>query len=239
MPAVTATAARDGRMKKVVGVSRLATSTRAGTSRERRTLVMTTPMKMSNPVQVPPVITWMKVSRYRLLLTKAAIRTRGGMTPMAKLQRSSRLVYGGSVEGRARNVEGSEVSVAGPGSMESPDRTRPPARVKNCPAPAQGTGLPEKPKCRAALYQQAPARSMRPRRARFQVVSALPQLPTPDCHRAGRNGRESEGGRPVVTVVSLMLRRAARQFARPPVWHGRRRSRPAWRQPSRVRKSAP
>jgi hypothetical protein len=36
-----------------------------------------------------------------------------------------------------------------------------------------------------------------------------------------------------VTVVSLMLRRAARQFARPTVWHGRRRSRPAWRQPSR------
>src|SRR5450759_2040950 len=144
MPAVTATAARDGSMKKVVGVSRLATSTRAGTSRERMTRVMTTPMKRSNPVQVPPVITWMKVSRYRLLLAKAAIRTRGGMTPMAKLQRSSRLVNGGSVEGRERRLDGSEGSVAGPGCTGSPDRTRPQTRwSRTAGRPYRGPGCPK------------------------------------------------------------------------------------------------
>jgi len=98
-------------MKNVVGVSRLATSTLVGRSSERMILVMTTPMKMSNPVQVPPVITWTKVSRYRLFPARAAISARGGMTPMAKLQRSSLLVYGGSVEG--------------PGCTGPPDRVTP------------------------------------------------------------------------------------------------------------------
>lgn len=48
LPEVTATAAMDRRMKKVVGVSRLAASTLAGMSSERMAFVMTTPMKMSN-----------------------------------------------------------------------------------------------------------------------------------------------------------------------------------------------
>src|SRR5450759_210362 len=129
MPAVTATAAKDGIMKNVVGVSRLATSTRAGMSSERMTLDMTRPMKRSNPVQVPPVITWMKISRNLRFNARAATRTIGGITPMAKLQRSSAHVYGGSVEGGAVRAEASAGSVEGPGCTGGLlVVTRPPAR---------------------------------------------------------------------------------------------------------------
>src|ERR1035437_8785036 len=107
MPAVTATAAKDGIMTNVAGVSRLAPAARAGMPSERMPLDMTRPRKRANPVQVPPVITWMKISRNLLFNARAATRTTGGITPMAKLQRSSAHVYGGSVEGGAVRAEAS------------------------------------------------------------------------------------------------------------------------------------
>jgi hypothetical protein len=56
----------DGRMKKVAGVGRLARSTRAPLSRDRRTRHITRPLDRSNPVHVRPTITWTNVSKNRL-----------------------------------------------------------------------------------------------------------------------------------------------------------------------------
>src|ERR1051326_6184359 len=95
MPEVMATAASDGRMKNVVGVRRLATSTRAGTSRARRTRLITMPMYRSKPVQVPPVMTCTNCSRNRLWRAIAATRTKGGRAAKAKLQRSRPMADGG------------------------------------------------------------------------------------------------------------------------------------------------
>jgi len=57
IPDAIATEARDGIMKKILGVSLLATSTLTGISKFFITFVITRPMNKSNPVHIPPVNT--------------------------------------------------------------------------------------------------------------------------------------------------------------------------------------